>query len=174
MTIKEKEFPKREFPIISEKEIKKKTEKKISPAAEAVFNIEMGVNRKVVPISATAYDLPIYAIPAKIAKSPAYHDAIIIDIRRKLKKARENIKNCNLNTMNDICKISNLVDIHIKYMYIDPSFEILKKDIMKTQQEFIDNCKITSSTKEELNQLKLISPVDKFKLSTKIIKKQIS
>lgn len=138
-----------EFSIIPEKEIKKKPPKKykISPAAETVYNIETGKNIKVVPINATAYDLPIFAFPTKMVKSPLYRDAIIIDIRRKLKKVKENIKNCNFNTLNDLCKISNIVDIHSKYIYADPSFDLLNRDIMNTQQEFIDNCKITKSTK---------------------------
>lgn len=138
-----------EFSIIPEKEIKKKHPKKYKtlPTAETVFNIETGKNHKVVPMSATAYDLPMFAFPTKMAKSPVYRDAIIIDIRRKLKKVKENIKNCNFNTLNDLCKISSLVDIHSKYIYADPSFDLLNRDIMNTQQEFIDNCKITKSTK---------------------------
>lgn len=106
-TIKVGEIDMEEFSIIPEKDVKKRPPKKykISPAAETVYNIETGKNHKVVPINATAYDLPIYAYPTKMVKSSQYRDAIIIDIRRKLKKVKENIKNCNFNSLNDLCKI---------------------------------------------------------------------
>lgn len=62
-------------------------------------------------------------IKSKMIKNPRYRDTVIIDMRKKLKKVKENIKNCNVNTLNDLCKISNIVDIHSKYMYTDPSFD---------------------------------------------------
>lgn len=137
-----------EISIIPEEDMEKKSEKKYktSPTAESVFNIETGKNYKVDPRKVTAYDLPIVALPSKMEKKQAYRDAIIIDIGRKLKKVKENIKNCNTSVMTDLCKISNILDIQSQYIYTDPSFDLLNRDIKKTQQEFIDNCKLSTKT----------------------------
>ncbi len=136
------------FSTIPEKQVKKKPPKKynlnLPSTAGPVFNIETGKTRKIIPISAKAYDIPIFAYPSTMAKSSAYRSAIIIDIHRKLKKVKENIKNCDINALNDLCKVSNIVDIHLKYIYADPSFDILNRDIMKIKQEFIDGCKLST------------------------------
>lgn len=60
-----------EFSIIPEEDVKKKPPKSSYPSAyavESVFNIETGKTRKAVPANVMAYDLPILAIPSRMAK----------------------------------------------------------------------------------------------------------
>lgn len=108
-----------------------------------VFNIETGETYSIVPQEAKANELPIYARSSNIVKNNSYRDAVIIDMRRKLKKVKENIGNCDYNTLTNLCEVSSLVNIHSKYLYFDPSFDLLDRDVMRAREEFIEKCKLS-------------------------------
>lgn len=109
----------------------------------AAFNIDTGKTRSIYPKDAKANDLPLFAFTTKMVKSKQYRNAIIADIRKELKKVKENIKNCNHETMVDLCKVSNLVRIHSPYLYNDNSFDLLDRDAIHTKEDFLENCKLS-------------------------------
>lgn len=108
----------------------------------SAFNIDTGKMYSIYPKEAKANDLPLFAYTTKMVKSKSYRDAIITDIRKELKEVKENIKNCNHETMVDLCKISNLVRFQAPYLYNDKSFDLLDRDVIHAKEDFIESCKL--------------------------------
>ncbi len=111
-----------------------------------VFNIETFGYRDIAPNEAKARDLPIFARPTKMLKNSSYRGAVIIDRHKRLRKVKENIKNCNYETLTDLCDLSGLIHIHSQHLYNDSSFGLLEKDVIHDQKEFIENCKLPTKT----------------------------
>ncbi len=111
-----------------------------------VFNIETFGYRDIAPNEAKARDLPIFARPTKMIKNSSYRGAVIIDMHKRLRKIKENIKNCKYETLTDLCDISGLLHIHSQHLYNDSSFDILEKDVISVRKEFIENCKLPVKT----------------------------
>jgi len=111
-----------------------------------VFNVETFGYRDIAPNEAKARELPIFARPTKMIKSSSYRAAVIIDMHKRLRKIKENVKNCQYETLTDLCDISGLLRIHSQYLYNDSSFEILEKDVIRARKEFIENCKLSVKT----------------------------
>lgn len=108
-----------------------------------VFNVETFGYRDIVPSEAKARDLPIFARPTtKLIKNSSYRAAVIIDMHKRLRKIKENVKNCKYDTLTELCDISGLLHIHSQYLYDDSSFGTLEKDVIRTRKEFIENCKL--------------------------------
>ena len=122
---------------------------KLHPSYGYVFNIETGKAYVKIPREATASDLPLYARSSDIVKNNSYRDAVIIDLRKKLNKVKENIKNCDHDTLIDLCEISSLIDIHANHLYDEHSFDLLDRDVMRTREVFIENCKLFKNLKRE-------------------------
>lgn len=147
MTIIEKIIPTGEnnmpsIPIITEREIsERKTSKKVEKLP--VFNLETGNPQNIYPTNATAYDIPVEAISSKIIRSPVFRDTVIIDIRKRLIKAKEQVTDCNVDTLNAICRVTGLANIQSRYLRdtAKSDFELLIKDINKLQKDFIYICK---------------------------------
>ena len=109
----------------------------------SAFNIDTGKMYSIYPKEAKANDLPLFAYTAKMVKSKSYRDAIITDIRKELKKVKENIKSCDHATMVELCKVSNLVRFQAPYLYNDHSFDLLDRDVIHTKEDFIESCKLS-------------------------------
>lgn len=109
----------------------------------SAFNIDKGKMYSIYPKEAKANDLPLFAYTTKMVKSKSFRDAIITDIRKELKKVKENIKNCNHETMVDLCKVSNLVRFQAPYLYNDNSFDLLDRDVIRAKEGFIEGCKLS-------------------------------
>ena len=131
-----------------EQDIIKKPPKKtdIKVDKEYVFNIETFTYRDIAPNEAKARDLPIFARPTKMIKNSSYRGAVIIDMHKRLRKVKENIKNCKYETLTDLCDISGLVHIHSQHLYNDSAFDLLEKDVIRARKEFIENCKLPTKT----------------------------
>jgi hypothetical protein len=109
----------------------------------SVFNIDTGKMYSLYPKEAKANDLPLFAYTTKMVKSKSYRDTIITDIRKELKKVKENIKNCNNETLVDLCKVSNLVRFQAPYLYNDHSFDLLDRDVIHAKEDFVESCKLS-------------------------------
>jgi serine/threonine-protein kinase RIO1 len=109
----------------------------------SAFNIDTGKMYSIYPKEAKANDLPLFAYTTKMVKSKSFRNAIITDIRKELKKVKENIKNCNHETMVDLCKVSNLVRFQAPYLHNDNSFDLLDRDVIRAKEYFIEGCKLS-------------------------------
>lgn len=134
--------------IIEEQDTMKKPQKNTDIKIDKgyVFNVETFGYRDIAPNEAKARDLPIFARPTKMIKNSSYRAAVIIDMHKRLRKIKENVKNCKYETLTDLCDISGLLRIHSQYLYNDSSFDILEKDIIRARKEFIENCKLSAKT----------------------------
>lgn len=108
----------------------------------SAFNIDKGQMYSMYPKDAEANDLPLFAYTTKMVKDKSFRDAIIVDIREELKKVKKDIKNCNNETMVDLCKVSNLVRFQAPYLYNDNSFDLLDREVISAKEDFIVGCKL--------------------------------
>lgn len=130
------------IPIIPKREVVEGSlSKKV--AKYPVFNLATGNPQNIYPSNATAYDIPFETIPSKILQSPVFRDTVILDIRKRLRKAKEQIENCNTDTLNAICEVTELTNIQSNYLRTQQptDFGLLIKDINKLQKDFIYNCR---------------------------------
>ena len=122
--------------------IKKKKElEKIYLEKNIVTDIRTRRSRRISPTEVTIYDLPVSIRETDIIKSPSFIDGIIIGLRKKHNILQKKIKNCDSNTLKDICELGKLIDIHTKDLQGIPSFELLIKDYNDIRQSFIKGCK---------------------------------
>lgn len=106
-----------------------------------VTDIRTLKSRRIEPIEATIYDLPISVRYTDIIKNSLFIDGIIIGLRQKHNIIQKKIKNCDSNTLKDVCELGKLLDIHTKDLQGIPSFELLIKDYNDIRQSFIKGCK---------------------------------
>lgn len=139
-----KKLKSEEIRTIEEREKLKKPPKNtnIEIDKEYFFNIETFEYRNIAPNEAKARDLPIFARPTKMINNGSYRGAVIIDMQKRWRKVKENIKNCKYETLTDLCDLSGLINIHSQHLYNDSSFYLLEKDFIHAQKEFIENCKL--------------------------------
>ncbi len=132
-------------------EAKKKTIEQLRKSKKhgLVYNIETGKNNYILQKDATANDLPLFAHPSGIRKNNRYRDAVILDIGKKLRDVKDTIGNCDYDTLTNLCNVSKFVDIHRPFLYDDPYFDILDRDVMRSRENFIDGCKLLNKTKEK-------------------------
>lgn len=105
------------------------------------FNIDTNEYRIITPKQVTAYDIPI---SHKLAENPKLHNKILLDIRKKMTNIGKQTT-CDINRFDQICEIRNLIKLHHRRLYRDPSFNMILEDIDKMKQDFIAKCKTTKS-----------------------------
>ena len=108
-----------------------------------VLNLEMGKSQNINPRDATAYDIPFEAIRSRILLNPIFQEAVIIDIRKRLRNAEEKVLDCDQKTLYEICEIVGLTSIQSRYirMLQPKAFDLLIEDIDKLKKNFIYNCR---------------------------------
>lgn len=115
-----------------------------------VYNIETGKNSYILQKDATSNDLPLFAHPSSIRKNSTYRNAVILDMRKKLRDVKETIGNCDYNTLTNLGNLSKFVDIHRPFLYDDRYFDLLDRDVMHTREDFIEGCKLSSKSKSKI------------------------
>jgi hypothetical protein len=108
-----------------------------------VLNLEMGKPRNINPRDATAYDIPFEAKRSRILISPEFQDAIILDIRKRLRKVEKQELDCNEKTLSTICELIGFINIQSRYirMLQPKAFDFLIEDIDELKKKFIYNCR---------------------------------
>ena len=72
-------------------------------------------------------------------KFPLEIDTIIIDIRKRLNKTQELIKNCDPKSIENMSEIDTLIDRHTDLEPVT-GYHLLEIDSKKAKQDFINNC----------------------------------
>lgn len=137
-----------EIAIIKESDlvVTKRGKSKTTTKKGSAFNIYKGQMYSMYPKDAEANDLPLFAYTTKMVKDKKFRDAVIADIRNELKKVKKDIKNCNDETMVNLCKVSNLVRFQAPYLYNDNSFDQLDRDVIRAKEDFIEGCRLSGKT----------------------------
>lgn len=78
-------------------------------------------------------------IVASPKKNPVEIDTIVIDIRKRLNKTNELIKNCDPRFIENISEIDTLIDRHTDLEHVAGYYELIL-DSKKAKKDFIDNC----------------------------------
>ncbi len=127
--------------IIPKEELKElKERQKIRRRMDIVSDIRSRIPRRTLLEEVTVYDIPVYMHESDIVDSSQFRDTIIIGMRKKYNIVQKQIKNCNLETLRDICELGELMDIHDKELRGIPSFESLLRDYKDIQKDFIKGC----------------------------------
>lgn len=155
-TVYIKENPMEE--TVEKRKIDKKIEEKKKTAKETldqlrkskkhglVYNIETGKNNYILQKDATANDLPLFAHQSNIKNNNRYRDAVILDIGKKLRDVKDTIGNCDYNTLSNLCNVSKFVDMHRPFLYDDPYFDKIDRDVMHVKEDFIDGCRLSNKS----------------------------
>lgn len=145
------EKQKDKFSIQDEKKIEDKKRKierlRKSKKHGLIYNIETGKNSYILQKDATSNDLPLFARTSNIVKNSIYRNAVILDIRKKLKDVKETIGNCDYKTLTNLGNVSKFVDIHRPFLYDDRYFDLLDRDVMHAREDFIEGCRTSSKSK---------------------------